>query len=91
MDPVQEPYGGVPSFPDPEHVPYLLLGTTSMRGQRIDEQKNSNIEARISKQIQISNDQNTKRWSRKKIVSVIGKFGFRDCFGFRVSNFEFNQ
>jgi hypothetical protein len=81
----------MPPFPDPEHVPYLLLVTAGMRGQRVDEQENSNIEARISKKIQISDDQNTKRWSRKKIVSVIGKFGFRDCFGFRVSNFEFNQ
>jgi hypothetical protein len=24
-------------------------------------------------------------------VSVIVEFGFGDCFGFRVSNFEFNQ
>jgi hypothetical protein len=70
---------------------YLLLGPAGMGGQWVHEPKNSNIEARISKQIQISNDQNSKRCSRNKIVSVIGKFGFRDCFGFRVSNFGFNQ
>jgi hypothetical protein len=74
-----------------EHVPYLLLGTPGMGGQRVDEHKNSNIEARISKQIRISNDQNSKREGPKKKFSVIAKFGFRDCFGFRISSFEFNQ
>jgi len=51
---------------------------------------------RISKhesrnKFKISNDQNSKRRCRKRPVSVIGKFGFKDCFGFRISDFEFNQ
>jgi hypothetical protein len=70
---------------------YLLLGPAGMGGQWVHEPKNSNIEARISKQIQISNDQNSKRWSRKRTALDIGEFGFRDCFGFRYSDFEFNQ
>jgi len=35
----------MPPFPDPEYVPYLLLVTPGMGGQRVDEQENSNIEA----------------------------------------------
>jgi len=35
-----------------ERAPYLLLDTVGMGGQRVDENENSNIEARISKQME---------------------------------------
>jgi hypothetical protein len=43
----RSPFQQISPFGLSERVPYLLLGTAGMGGQRIDEHKNSNIETNL--------------------------------------------
>ena len=66
----------------------FLLDTGGRRRKRVEEGKNSNIEARISKQIRISNGQNSKRRLTKGSFRSFdnSELGIVSDFGFRNSN-----